>query len=1051
MEKILRFFIKDKLLTNLILVLIFVAGLLSAFMIKQEQMPSVDMNTMKISVVYPGASAEDVELNSVVPIERELKNITGISEYRSISIESGATIFVDIDQDVVDKQSVKDEIYRKITISNLSDIPDEVEKIILVDVNPKLKTIFSISMTPVKEKQIKDRELFNFSDLIDKKLQKLKGVSDVNISGYRDREIHIDIDPLKLSKYYLSLNDVVKSIQNRNVRSTGGTIQSIEKEQNIVTIGQFKDPKDVGDVIIRSGFEQKRVKIKDIAKVNDDFKKEEIRNSVNQKKSIVFDIVKKEEADIVDTAKHIKYQLKQFKKNYGEKYHFEIVFDESRSITSLLNVVISNAAVGFLLVIIVLLVFLDFKTSFWTAMGIPISLLIVLIYMNNSDLSLNILSLGAVITMLGILVDDGIIIAEVIYEKRSLGMNPVEAAVQGVLSVIKPVVVAILTTIVAFLPMLSITGHIGKFIMIFPIIVVAILLASLFEATIMLPAHLSYGKPKENSAHENWFKPITEKYSKLLQVFLKFRYLVLLFFVVFFIFSISISKNSIKNFVMMYDKSAEIIYVNMETPKGFSLDATEKMVKPIEELVLKNIPDKDRVSMVTVIGKHTSSKIFSQGNKENLAEIKITLIPSTDREKMAVDYAMDLKKIINKEKFPKFETILVGEKKKGPPTGSAVDIKIVGNTNQEAQQIREKLEKFLEKVPGVLNIDNDQKTSKEELKIVFNYDKLADYGMDVASVAQTVRTAYEGNVATSIQVAGANEKLDFRVRVDEKFHKNRYFLENLLIPNNQGRLLKLNEISKIKVQKGKGVINHFNGQKVITVTADVDEKITTSMKVNKMIKKSSKKILKNFDGSYLITGGEAKDSKKSMIDLGNAFLFAIVFIYFILIFLFRSLSQPFLVISIIPFGIIGAFLSFTAHGIPLTFFGAIGIIGLSGVVVNDSIVMVDFINEIFKKTEDNDDTVIMKIASGAKNRLRPVILTTITTVAGLLPTVYGIGGDAGMLVPTVMGMAYGILFATTLTLILLPSLYMINVDVKKVFHKILLKIKKVKEVYMISK
>ena len=673
MEKTIRFFIKDKLLTNLIFVLIFSAGILSVFMLKQEEMPNVDLDEMKIIVVYPGASAKDVELNTIVPIERELSSINGISEYKSISIESSGSIFIEIDEDVTDKQSVKDEIFRKITLSNISDIPDEVEDIVILDLNPKFKTIFSISMTP-KDKKVNNKEIFSVADLVEKRMLRVTGVSDVKISGYRDREIHIDIDPKKIEKYYLSLNDVVDSIKKRNIRSTGGTIQSIEHEQSIVTIGQFENPLDVKNVIIRSGFEQKRVRIKDIATVRDDFTKEQIKIAVNSKKSLLFNIIKKEQADIVKTSENIKSFYNELRKDYGNQYSFEIVHDESRSIISLLNVVISNAVIGFILVFIILLIFLDFKTSFWTAMGIPIALMMVLIYMNQADISLNILSLGAVITMLGILVDDGIIIAEVIYEKRSQGLNPVEAAVQGVLSVIKPVSVAILTTMLAFLPMLAITGSIGKFLMVFPVVVIAILLASLFEATILLPAHLSHGKSKsQKKARKNWFKPISEKYAQVLVKILKHRYIVVIFFFVFFVFSIFISQSSIKNFVMMYDKSSEVIFISMEAPKGFSLEATEKMVKPIEDMVIKNISAKDRVSVVTTIGQHTSNLIFSQGNKENLAEIKISLIPSTDRDKMAVDYALDLKKIISKRIFPKFESILVKEKKKGPPTGAAID------------------------------------------------------------------------------------------------------------------------------------------------------------------------------------------------------------------------------------------------------------------------------------------------------------------------------------------------------------------------------------------
>ena len=302
-------------------------------------------------------------------------------------------------------------------------------------------------------------------------------------------------------------------------------------------------------------------------------------------------------------------------------------------------------------------------------------------------------------------------------------------------------------------------------------------------------------------------------------------------------------------------------------------------------------------------------------------------------------------------------------------------------------------------------------------------------------MAKTVRTAYEGTVATSIQTT--KHKIDFRVKIDESYQKDRKFLMNLLIPNNKGRLVRLKEVSSIVTQEGRSLINHYNGDRVITVSAGVDEKITTSGLVTQKIKQRFSDLPKRFPGSYLVFAGKAKERKKAIGGLKTAFLLAFLLIYFIIVLLFRSFSQPFLVIISIPFGTIGALLAFTAHGIPLSFMGVIGIIGLSGVVINDNIIMVDFINKVFSKSGSaNNHELANKIIEGARQRLRPVILTTVTTAAALLPTVYGIGGDAKALVPTVMAIAYGILFDCLLTLILIPSLYMIHLDIRFKFSKL---------------
>ncbi len=1037
MEKILEYFVRNKLLINLIVITIFIFGMASLLNIRREVFPATDMDTMIITVIYPGASAVDVELNVVIPIETELGKIAGIKEHSSFAIENGATLYAHLDYDLENKQAVKDEIHRNITLGNIPDIPGEVEDITIIEVNPKRMAVYTLSLTTAGTGAAQEKALNTFARRLEDDLLKIKGVGEIRKRGYRDREIVVAVHPAKMREYYISLNDVVKSIQARNVRATGGTLQSLQKEQTIVTIGQFEHPLEVKEVIIRSSFEQKRVRIKDIATVRDGFKKENVRVKVNGKKAIVFQVVKKENADVVKTSKNVRAFLQKLKPRVAGRFEITTLEDRSLSVTSLLDVVVNNALIGFILVFVVLFLFLDLKTSFWTAVGIPISLLMVIIYMNLADISLNLMSLGAIIVVLGMLVDHGIVIAENIFEQKQTGQDPVQASVLGVKKVIAPVTVTILTTIAAFIPLLYIKGMMGKFVQVFPLIVTATLLASLFAAVIILPNHLvgKHEKATGKKQRPDWFQPLAEAYEKWLGGMLRFRYLVITAFVVIFALTLMISRGTINHYVNMWDDSSEAIYVNLEAPESYGLDKTEEITGEVEDILREHLSDQETFSLQTHIGHHTVRMMNSKGNHENWSQVHITLVPRGERNRTAAEIISELRQAVNIRRLKKFKKIVIEEHIMGPPTGEAVNVKIKGNNMQSVRAAMQKVEELLRQIPGVKDIDNDLKLGKEELKVRLNYERLAQYGLTVAAVAQTIRTAYEGTVATYLQ--SAEEKIDFRVQVDEVYQRDRRFLEELKIPNAAGKLITLSQIATIIPREGASVINHHKGNRVATVTADIDEKITTSSQVARKIKQRFAKVAGDFPGTYLGIGGEAKETKESLGGLIMAFLIALVMIYFILLLLFGSLSQPLLVVVAVPFGLIGALLSFTAHGIPLSFMGLVGMIGLSGVVVNDSVIMVNFINEIFRTRKSPGDlrSIIKIVSQGARQRLRPVILTTLTTVAALLPTVYGIGGNAKSLVPVVMAMAYGLVFATTVTLLLVPALYLVNGDMQKLFKK----------------
>ncbi len=1037
MEGILRFFTKDKLIVNLIIIVVAMYGVASLRNIRQEHMPPVDIDKMIIVAFYPGASAADVELNALIPIEDVLREISGIEEFHGVAMEDMAQLLVSIDQDVRDKQGVKDQVFRSVSKSTIPDLPDEVEDIRIVDINPRERPVYKLHLSINEESGRGLRDLYDMADTLEGLLRRVPGVSSVDKQAYREREVHVDVIPGMLDRYNISLFDITRSIESRNVRATGGTLHSTQREKTVVTLGQFDDPMEVGEVVIRSGFEQERIRVKDVAKIRDDFDRETIRAMVNGRPGVLLSIKKKENADVITTVRNIQDFLEKHESLYGGDFSLNLVEDNSETISSLLKVVRSNALIGFVLVVLVLFIFLDLKTSLWTAFGIPFSMLVVVSVMYVMDISFNVLTIGAVITVLGMMVDDAIVVAENIYDKKQSGMPAGEAVVQGTKEVIAPVTITILSTIVAFMPMITIGGVMGKFVYFFPIVIALTLLASLAESTLILPSHLNFDRGTKREK-KHWFTRYMDLYAVSLKKVLKFRYLMALGFVLLLILSVFMSRDAIRGFVLFWDDTSEVITVNLIAPPGTPLAATERLTREVSDAARKIVPDGELVSTYILTGKH-GGRGFHAETRDHWSSLQIKLVPKTEREKTAEEYAVELRGAVNLKKFPEFEQIVVQAEKPGPVSGAPVDIKVISSDGEDSREVAEGIKEYLQSLPGVKNVDDDRKKGIMEIAVQFDYDRLAQYGMNVKTVAATVRTAFEGQIASYVQTP--KHRIEFRVQVDPKYTISETFLKNLLVPNATGRLVRLDDIADFSYRQGQSSIKHYNGDRAISVTAEVNPEVTTSRLVNRAVEEKFSDVSSRYSGLYLLYAGEAEQTAETMGDIYVAFALALAMIYFIILLLFRSVMQPFVVLSVIPFGLIGVLLALAAHGIPLSFMAFIGVIGLSGVVVNDSVIMVDYINTVVRSEKDaaikdNTEELFEKIARGARQRFRPIILTTITTVAGLMPTVYGVGGEAKMMVPTVMAMAYGLIFATVLTLYFLPSLYMMQLDAKRLFARL---------------
>lgn len=1032
-EKIINFLNNNRLIKNLILIFIIIYCLFSLTQIQQDVFPQASPDVIMISITYPGASPKDVELNGLIPIEKKIKYILGIKEYYSFAIENYGRVLIYLDQDYHDIKGAKAEILRE--LNNIPDLSPDIEELFIRDANPKLRSIYEIGINIKNGYDISKKELYEFIDDFEKELNQIKGVSYIDKEGYQDREIKIKINPKKMESYYISLNEIVDSIKNRNIRSTGGTLQSVVKDKSIVTIGEFNDPLEVKDVIIRSEFGGNRVYIKNIAQVEDGFKKNNIEVRINGNIGVTLKVTKDADADVVKTAANIKKYLKLHELDFHEWVEISTITDESKSIVSLLNVLKSNAVIGFIFVFLILLVFLlDFRTSLWTAFGVPLTLIVSLTIMKFTGYTLNVITLAALITVTGMLVDDAIVIAEIIYEYKKSGLTPIKAAIKGLKEVIVPVAISSFTTIVAFLPLLNIKGMMGNFITIFPFIIGITLLVSLLEASTTLPVHLA--KSKINVKDKLiWFDAVAKFYKAILKKALKLRYLTLLVFISLLVFIFYIARNNIKNFTLIEDNSSDQIFILLEAPLSTNLKTTSGLVKKAEDIVLNEIPKEELISYKTTIGHHTTSGMTQKGNHENWAIITLSLVPLTERNEDADTIIDRLRIKINTKKLKEFDKIIYQKKVLGPPSGDSVNIRIISNNRDNSINAMNEIKAFLKKIDGVYDIDDDQEKGMDELKINFNYEKMSKLGINVSNVAGTVRTAYEGVIATKINTI--DDEINFRVQIDDNYQSNINFLLNLLIPNKKGNLIKLKDIAYLSNQKAESTINHYNGENVINVTSNLDEKKITPRNISKLI-------MNNFNDKYpdvkILLGGTGKETIDTISGLIISFLMAILLIYFLLLLLYKNFVLPFLIFIEIPFSIMGALIGLIIHDLNLTLLSSIGIIGLCGVAVNDNVVMIDFINKSIKNKKDKSKYIEI-VSDAAKRRLRPVMLTTVTTVGALIPTILGIGGYAGLIVPVAVVMAYGLVIDTLVTIFFIPLVFLIYLDIKGIIDRIKNKIK----------
>ncbi|MDQ6962676.1 MAG: efflux RND transporter permease subunit [Mariprofundaceae bacterium] len=1013
----IRFFIQRGLLVNMMSVLLLLGGIYAALHIQREAFPSINFDQVVITAAYPGASPEEVAKLVLTPIERQLKSVEGINNIHSVAYAGSMQMNLEIDPDYQDRTRFVSDVEQAI---NRAALPKDLATDPLV-VEIKSDQVPVLSFTVFSKKEMDDLSFKRLLDQIEDDLLELEGVARVLVQGTRKEEIRITLDPQKMHQYRISTQDVMQLILGWNVNAPGGEIQTAQGSKSIRIAGEFSSAQDAAQLVLRANDRGDVVYLSDVATVQHTLERPRRYVDSQGKTAINVIVQKKGREDIISLVDRVRDYLDTIPQQYGA--HLEVHrFQDMSNITRLrLGVLTSNGLIGLVFVFVILLLFLRPAVALTTAWGLPIiffSGLLVIFFWGET---LNLLAMFGFIIVLGLMVDDAIIIGENITYHMEKGLGASEAAIVGTVEMVGPVTATVLTTMIAFLPLMFMDGIIGKFVAVIPFVVIVLLAFSWLESIFILPNHIvDVVHEKYRSKQPALVRVLTKTYQFVLEKALKLRYLTVLITLLVFIASLGLASQM--KFTLFPGGAEDAFYIQVSTPEGTSLLETRQYLRQLDTEVRQRIPAELLETTTSVVGENSADQrdnLKLRGDRYGF--LRVILVPFNTRSTNVASVLEGLEKDLP-TLFPALKLDFKIQKG-GPPVGRAFEAHISGASQANREETAKQLIQYLQGISGVYSIESGLDAGNEEIHVVLDRAKAAYAGIDLATVATHIKVAFDGLVVSTLRKG--TQEIDISLRYPEISQKKIETLQQLLIPNKQGGLVALHHVAHFESSQGVGSVRHKNGAQLLIVSAQVDENIITSKALNDQVKKDQA-IWQNHDALRIHFGGEEERSEESVRSLMFSFLFALVGIFMVLAIQFNRLSYPLLVMFSIPFGVIGIVVGFYLHGHALSFMALMGLVALSGVVVNNALVMAVFIQRLLAEGEAWRDAIIQ----GAVRRFRAVLLTTLTTVLGLLPTAYGWGGLDPFVAPMALALSWGLIFSTFITLFTIPAMLGISLDVK---------------------
>ncbi len=1020
MKPLIEFFIRRGLVVNLFSLMLLVGGIYAALNIQREAFPSVNFDVVVVSAIYLGASPRDVESRLVVPIERELKGVDGIRSVRSTAYQGTMQMLIEIDPAYEDRSRLVAEVQQAI---DRADLPAELPADpVITEVKSEQTPVLSFSvfgdMEPLALKRLGDR--------IENDVLGIAGVAQVLIQGEHKEEIRIVLDPERMRRHRVAIGDVIRLVQGWNVTAPGGRLQAPEGQSILRITGEFASAEDAARLVIRATERGDVLRLGDVADVSEALERPRRYVAAQGVSSINMIVLKRGHADLLDLVDRVRGYLATVPSRYGEELSVEI-YDDFSTVTRLrLGVLTSNGAIGLVLVLATLLLFLRPAVAFTTAWALPVIFFSGLALLYLSGVTLNLLTMFGFIMVLGLMVDNAIIIGENITWHMERGLSSEDAAVTGAWELTGPVTATVLTTIVAFLPLMFMEGIIGKFVIAIPIVVVTLLFFSWLQALFILPNQIrDVARARAHPPERALFRWLNAGYGWLLRHAVRWRYLTVLLTILALAGAFAFAGQM--RFQLFPPGAESQFYLRVNMPVGTTLEQTRDALLRLDREVRARI-DPAVLETTTLVAGENSADQREQMKQigDRFGFVRVILIPFTEREISALQ-VMDRIQAEIPALFPDM-AISFAMESMGPPVGRALQVEITGRDNGARDESARRLMALLAGVDGVYAIESDLEPGDPELHIELDRGLAAFAGVDLATVATHIRAAFDG-LPVSTLIRGI-EEIDVTIRYPERAQRDLQALLDLEIPNDRGGLVPLRRIGRLVEAPGATAIRHKDSERVVSVSAEVDRQTITSHELNTLVRQRLPEWLIEATPPVVYNlGGEQERAEESVTGLVFSFVFALLAIFVILAVQFNRLSYPLLVMLAIPFGAIGIIVGFVLHGHPLSFMALMGFVALTGVVVNASLVMAVFIQRLIAQGTPWREAVV----NAGRRRLRAVLLTTITTVVGLLPTAYGWGGQDPFVAPMALALSWGLMFSTLITLFSIPAALGIGMDLKRLF------------------
>ena len=1008
---IFRFIIRHgRIFTLLVIVLPIVAGTFAYQSLPKEGEPEISAPHAIIITPYPGASPSEIESLVTNPLEEELSDLKNVEEMRSSSSESVSVIVIDFDVEADLERSLQ-KVREKVTDAK-KDLPDDVEDSTVEEINLSDIPIIIVSvvgdMDPVQLKRLAE-------DVADE-IELLPEVLSTDVAGGLTREIQIYLEPERLNQYGLTILDVFNAVKQADINIPGGMVNVAERRLMLRTLTEIKNVADYSQVpLIRQG--DRVVFLGDVGTIKDGHNEEVSYSRVDGESSVSIAVKKRTGANILETSAKVRQKIKELQKSFPAGISIITTADQAKYIQQGFDVMNNSAVTGLIIVIIVLYFAMGLRNSVITSLSIPLSLLVAFILLKVFGQTNNNMVRFALVLCIGLLVDNAIIVVENVYHHYQLGKERLAAVIEGVSEIAAPVISATLTTMAAFLPMLLMTGPTGEYMGFLPKTVTIALSASLIIALVANPLILTrFMKRSVKKGRvirpEEELAGLKKLYVRGVSWALNHRFLIVLFTILSLAWAISLVGLKVIKIEMFPDIDFDYIYITMETPPGTDVDITNDIALQIETIVKENVPEAVRVvSTVGAKGQSAYELSFGSGKKSNFAEVTVELLDGKE-------YARSSHKEIERRIRPQLDAIpgtviRFRPISWGPPTFAPIVVKVIGPEIETLRYITEDVKNILARVPGAADIKDDFSDAPPELRVQVDRNSAALLDVPLDMMAMGLRAATAGlDIREFRDELDVSKKYDLKVRFSPDSRASPIMLEKVKVRSRSGELVPLSNIAGFSQGPGINSIGHVDRRRVVRVSARNEQRSAVE------ISKDLKKILDDYTlptGYKFDLSGEYHETEESFASLKLAYIVAFILIFTLLVTQFNSYFQPLAIMTALPLSIVGAILGLLVTGNNFSIMGFVGLVGLTGIVVNDSIVLVDCINRM----RDREMNIFNAIMAAGQQRLRPIISTTLSTIGGIITLTITDELWEGLGVVIIFGIA----FATILTLIVVPVMY----------------------------